>query len=234
MKRIIAVLLFCAFCLCGCAAGSGAVKKEGRRLIKEYFASSGRSAVLEEIHPVILRPDADKLIVSDYAAGSFKRGGETFEFAVNTVTGEIYTSERVPLFSKSYVKLIAEKLGLGPGEYAGRCLLWTHAPAWQKENADYPGKTAYLGSVIPVDVTDTDKYAEEVFENPDIRTDVDIVCTTKNAPDENAKNTVFRKDITVELYILSEPSAKLPSEEELTREYFENFKGEMVSFPSGE
>ena len=123
MKKLICIFL--AICLpislVSCAEGESAQLRTGQRLMKGYLSDRDENAVLTESHADVLRPAADQLVLSDYVKGTFRDGGASYEITVNVVTGEIYTSERLPEFAESCIRLIEERLGLNPGDCVGNC-----------------------------------------------------------------------------------------------------------------
>ncbi len=177
--RLVSVWLCAALALsalAGCGAASRAQLTEGQKLMKDYLSGLGRGAALADSHVDVLRPAADKLVASDYVKGSFRAGGETYEFAVNTVTGAVYTSERLAELKERIVAHITARLGLDPGVCVADCLMELWRPAWQEENAEWPWERAYLGEVIPVDVTDMDAYVDEALADQDVRILLYLAC----------------------------------------------------------
>ena len=212
----------------GCADGEGEVKKTGKKLINEYLA--GRGAVIEECYADVQRPDADKLIVSDFAKGTFRADGESYEFAVNVKTGEIWTSERTAECTECCIRLLEERLGLEPTACKARCMMWTDAPAWQTPNADYPDETAYLGQVVPVGIEDMEAYAAQAIADGNIRIDADIFCTEPLSEERwTLDDTADWDDVTVWLYAVDE----LPREE-ITYDMASGFTGEQLKLTSKE
>ena len=228
LRRGAAMLLALAILLLGgCAEGEGEVQKVGKKLIKEYLAGRGE---IEECYADVQRPDADKLIVSDYAKGTFRMGGESYEFAVNVVTGEIWTSERTAECTDCCLRLLEARLGLEPAACKARCAMWTHAPAWQTPNEDYPDETAYLGQVVPVGIEDMDAYAAQAIADGNIRVDAHIFCTELLSEDRwTLDDTADWDYVTVCLYAVDE----LP-QEEITYDLASGFKGTWMQLTSEE
>jgi hypothetical protein len=131
--------------------------------MRAYLSGRGLGTSLTDIHADVLRPAADKLIASDYVKGTFRDGGTTYDFAANAVTGAVWTSERLPEFEESCLRRVCDLLGLDAGQCAGSCTLWVTVPAWETPRAEWDWETAYLGAVVPVDVSDMDAYAAEVL-----------------------------------------------------------------------
>ena len=152
----LALALILLLALSGC--GNSAQLKEGQKLMKQYLSGLGRGAALLDSHVDVQRPAADTLVASDFVKGSFRANGQTWDFAVDTATGEIYTSERLSEFTDCCVRQIAARLGLD-SEYVADCLMELWRPAWQEEKSEWPRQRAYLGEVLPVGVTDMDAYA---------------------------------------------------------------------------
>ena len=176
-RRVLALFVLLALCLTGCfAQGKAGKLRQGKKLMKEYLAGSGRGAAIEECWVDVVRPDADKLIASDYVRGTFRSGGESYEFAVDTVTGQICTSEALPDFYAACVRQVGKKLGLDVTNCPWDCIIWTDAPAWHEQNEEYPDEQTYLGSVIPVDLADMDAYAAQALEDKYIRLRIRLVC----------------------------------------------------------
>ena len=197
MKKLLFILL--ALCLAGacaaCTEGESAQLRTGRKLMKEYLAERGGRASLTESHADVLRPDADRLVLSDFVKGTFRDGSGEYEFAVNVVTGEIYTSESLPLFQEACVRLIEARLGLEPSNCVGTCTVWTCAPAWETPRSEWPDETAYLGHVLPVGVTDLETAAARAIGDGLIRLSVDIACLEALSAELKDRIDVIEREI---------------------------------------
>ncbi len=237
MRKLICLLL--AFCLLipltACAEGESAQVREGRKLLKEYLSKRGGDAALTEIHADVQRPDASHLAVSDFVKGTFRAGGETYEITGNVVTGEIYTSERVPEFADSIIRKLEELLGLDPDDCVGNCaVVDLYAPAWQEEKPEWPGESAYLGQVIPADLKDMDAYAAQAFSNGDIRLIIYLACRdTDIGPERWTEADIADWDGTDVTIMELEPGASLPAPEELTVSYRNGFIGDRLTLCDG-
>lgn len=213
--------------LSACVDGESAQLQIGRRMMREYLSGRGMRTYLTESHADVLRPDADKLILSDFVKGRFSDCGEDYEFAVNVVTGEIYTSEQIPAFSDSCIRMIEEQLGLDSVDCMGKCAVWTDAPAWVNGNSEWPYKTTYLGKVVPVSITDMDAYAVQSIKDGNIRLDIDLVCRGAPLSTErwSLSDTEDWNNTTVTLYGIS---GELPTKESFTEDYLEDFSGDVL------
>ncbi len=177
--RLLAAVL-CVFtllaALTGCGGEKAAQLKTGKKLMKDYLSGLGRGAALLDSHVDVLRPDADKLVPSDYVKGTFRAGGAEYEFTVDTVTGEIYTSERLAELTERLTARIASRLGLRPEACVADCLMELWKPAWHEVRSEWPWERAYLGEVLPVSVTDMDAYAAQVLADADTRVLLFLAC----------------------------------------------------------
>ena len=169
-------LLLAALLLAGCVEGESAQLREGKGLMRAYLAQRGGHATITEIYPELQRPDADRRIMTDFVKGSFRDGDASYDFAVNVVSGEIYTSEGLPDLYDCCLRLLYTRLGLDPANCAGCCSLWLNVPAWQEPRAEWPDRTAHLGQVVPVALPDPEAYAEGLLSDGLARLEADIAC----------------------------------------------------------
>lgn len=217
MRKITSLLLLCALLLTlltGCLSGEGALLNKGKKIITDYL-SDREGARLEECWADVRRTDVDKRELTDYVKGTFRVGEESYEFAVNAVTGEIYTEEQLPAFRESCVRRIEERLGLAPADCVGVCTLWMNAPAWQEERPDRPGKMTHLGQVLPVGIEDMDAYADRAITNNDIRLLVKLAypLSLLSADRWSLESTRDWKNTEVDIYGFE--GNALPTQEEL-------------------
>ena len=237
MKKLVCLLL--AICLtiplAACAEGESAQVRAGRKLLNDYLSARGGGAALTELHADVQRPDMSHLVVSDFVKGSFRDGGETYEITANVVTGEIYTSERLPEFAESCIRKLEELLGLNPDDCVGNCcVVDLYAPAWQEEKPEWPQERAYLGQVLPAELKDMDAYAAKAFSDGDIRLIVYLACRDADLGPERWTEAAVADwngtDVTV---MALEPGAPLPSPEELTVSYRNSFSGDRMILCDG-
>ena len=217
-RRLAAALLCAALALAaltGC--GNGAQLRAGQKLMKEYL---GRGAALADSHVDVLRPDVDKLVASDFVKGTFRAGGETYEFAVNTVTGEVYTSERLAELTQCLTTQIAARLGLDPDACVSDCLMELYRPAWQEENSEWPWQRAYLGEVLPVTVTDMDAYAAQCLADENVRVLLYFACRADELYEGRWRTDELEDWEAVEVQLFGFASDEpLPSPETFPRDY---------------
>ena len=226
-RRLLAVFLLCALLsalLCGCVEGERAQVKEGKRLIKAYL-SDHRGSRIEECRADILRPDADKLVLSDFVKGTFREGGESYEFSVNVKTGEIYTGEQLPAFSESCARLLAKRLGLA--EYTADCTVWMDAPAWQEPKEEWPDEMTYLGEVLPVGIEDMDAYAAQAIADGNVRILLKLAVPRSQLAEDrwSLEDTKGWNDTEVQLFGFD---GALPTQEALSVLYFADYEGVLL------
>ena len=205
--RLIAALLACcllAGLLSGCfAEGESERLKAGKKLMRSYLAARGGHAHLAESWVDVLRPAADRLVCSDFVRGSFAdRDGTKYDFAVNIVSGAVWTSERLPEAQAACVRCAAAELGLDPDAVIGRCTIWTTAPAWVEEREEWPWETAYIGYVVPTDVADMDAWAEAALADAYVRVDVTLACPADELTEDrwSTDDTARWENTEVELF----------------------------------
>ena len=212
----------------GCGLkGESAQVKNGRKLMKEYLATLSGSSVLSDVHADVLRPDADKLVLSDYVKGSFKRGDQTYEITVNTVTGEVWTSERISELAEHCAAFVENRLRLNTADCVAVSSITVNVPAWQEENSDYPDETAYLGHVVPVAVTDLDAWAAHVLEDENTRTMFYIVCRGVELYDGRWSSDVISGWNSTEVMVYAiDADEPLPTPAEVSSAYVGNYAGD--------
>ena len=81
----------------------------------EYLTDTYKGSVIKEIEPVTTVVDAEYAL-TEYAKGRFVWQKQTYDFVVNTQTGEIYTSVYVNEIKERLEDVLAEKLGIASRE----------------------------------------------------------------------------------------------------------------------
>ena len=214
--------------LTGC--GNGAQLKKGRRLIKSYL--SGRGAEITECYVELLRPDGTRAYASDYVKGKFRWGGDEYQFAVNTVTGEIYTSERLPQFCGYCTRSIFSRLGLRSDlhPYVTECIADVYAPPGKAIGEEFPWERSCLGSVISDDVTDLQAYAGEALADEDVRILLYVACHADELWEGRWSTDDLAGWENVEIAIYGFPEGEpLPSQKDFPTEYIYTFTGPRVN-----
>ena len=173
-RRMVSALLALSLLLALAGCGSGSELKTGRKLIRDYLP--GRGSEITEIYVEMLRPDGTKPVSSDFVKGKFRLDGAEYDFAVNTVTGEIYTSEHLPEFSASCGAQLLSRLGLDARACLTDCRMTLYTAPWQEPNPEWPWERSCLGSVLPVDVADMDAYAAQAIADENITVRLYVAC----------------------------------------------------------
>ena len=210
--------LFLLLALAGC--GGGAELKTGQKLIKEYL--SGRGAEITECYVEMLRPDGTKPVASDFVKGSFRVGGADYNFAVNTVTGAVYTSERLAELNERIVARIAAQLGLDARDCLADCLVTLYAPPWQTPNAEWPWARSCLGSVLPVDLADMDACAAQLLADENARILLYLACRADELYEGRWTVADMAGWEAVEVHLFGFAADEpLPAAETFPRDYFD-------------
>ena len=179
LKSFILILLsLICVCFSACVNGERDEVRAGRSIMEEYLSVSHKGARVTEINAHVLRPAADTLALSGFVKGKFESGGEKYDFAVNTVTGDVYTSERLPEFEERVYLLICERLGIDPDECVYSSLCSLHADSYYVDPETGDTHQAYLGEVIPV-TADVDELARGALSDPLHSVIIRIACPQK-------------------------------------------------------
>ncbi len=173
-RRFASALLVLALLLTLTGCGGGSELKTGRKIIQKYL--SGRSAEILECYVEMLRPEGMNAVSSDFVKGVFRIDGVRYDFAVNTVTGALYTSERMPEFSASCGALLALQLGLNTNDCLTDCRMTLYAQPWETPREEWPWERSCLGPVLPVDLADMDAYAAQAISNENITVRLYVAC----------------------------------------------------------
>ena len=233
LRRALWLLLASAIllsALAGCTVSrEKAQLKAGQKLMREYLFGLGRDARLIESHVLFLRPDEEDPLMTDYVMGSFTNGGEAYDFAVNTVTGQIWTSENLALFTAKSIRMIETSLGLDPDACSAVLNLTQQVKPWQEDDEAQSSEMVYLGNVLPVNVTDLDAYAEAAVADETIRVLYYIVCQgeTLSAGRWTLADTEQWREIEVTLYAIG-ADEPLPDPLTISRRYIGNYPGERA------
>ena len=227
-KRGVCALLalFLLLPLAGCGSDE---LKTGQKIIKEYL--SGRGGRLTECYVEMLRPDGTKAVASDYVKGTFRVDGEDCEFAVNTVTGAVYTSERMPELQSRCTAQILSRLGLDADGTVTDCLVELHSQPWQTPNDEWPWARSYLGCVLPADFdTDMDGLAARYLADPDARVLLFVACRADELSAGRWTPAVLSGWSKVEIQLFGIPADEpLPSPERFPGDLLSSFTGRYMT-----
>ena len=222
-RRAVCALLILALLLtlAGCGGAKAAQLRTGRKLMKAYLSGLGGGAALESGYVEVLRPDADKLVATDFVKGLFRAGGETYEYAVNTVTGGIYTSERFAEFAACCAAQALSRLGLDADDCVTVCGMTLYAQPWQTPRSEWPWERSCLGQVLPADTADMDGYVSRALADEDVRVQLFIACRADELREGrwNADTLSDWKSVEVRLFGFA-PDEPLPTAETFPKDYF--------------
>ena len=228
-RQAVCALLALSLLLALAGCGGSAQLNAGQKIIRDYL--SGRNARITESYVELLRPDGTKAVSSDYVKGTFRVDGADYEFAVNTVTGAVYTSERMSELQSCCTAQILSRLGLDADGTVTDCLVELHSQPWQTPNDDWPWARSYLGSVLPVDVgTDMDGFAAQYLADPDARVLLFVACRANELSAGRWTPAVLAGWSKVEIQLFGIPADEpLPSPEGFPGDLLSSFTGRMMS-----
>ncbi|MCR4892380.1 MAG: hypothetical protein K5989_09400 [Lachnospiraceae bacterium] len=215
--------------LTACVKGAARQNRTGVQIMNDYLASRGENSYVSESHTDIMRLDIDKVEKSDFVKGTFVDSGNSYEFAVNVVTGQIYTSERVPEFAACCSRILEERLGLDPNNCVSDYLLSMYEKAWVRERNEWPGQMTSIGDVLPVDIKDMENFASQAILDDRYHIILNIVCKGEDIREDrwNLSDTEDWGNVSVRLYDIGD-SEKLPGREELKWDYMQGLSGNKV------
>ncbi len=225
-----------SFILTGCVKGAAEQNRTGKQIMKDYLASQSKDAYVSESHTDVMRLDIDKVEKSDYVKGTFVDSGESFEFAVNVVTGQIYTSEQVPEFGACCSRILEEKLGLDPNNCVSDYLVSMYEKAWVEERSEWPGEMTYIGDVLPVDIKDMEEFASQAISDERYHIILDIVCKGEDLREDrwSLSDTEDWGHVSVRLYDIGDYAQALPSKEKVNWDYLQSLPGNKIELSKKE
>ena len=101
MKRLLTFCLAILFCLSfsGCYLDDFTSSEQDKqydsaiKIFKEYLAKTDPNAKIKEVSSVKYLGENHQLQLTEFVSGEYQSGSKKLKFAVNTKTGDIYTSE---------------------------------------------------------------------------------------------------------------------------------------------
>lgn len=223
--KLLSVVLCIAVLLLALSGCGSAELKTGQRIMKDYL--SGRGGRLTESCVELLRPDGTRAVASDYVKGKFRIDGQDYEFAVNTVTGAVYTSERMPELQSRCTAQILSRLGLDADGTVTDCLVELYSQPWQTPDEEWPWARSFLGCVLPADVgTDMDGFAAQYLADPDVRVLLFVACRADELSAGRWTPAVLSGWNKVEIQLFGIPADEpLPSPEGFPGDLLSSFTG---------
>ena len=148
-----------------------------------------------------------------------------------TVTGAVYTSERMSELQSCCTAQILSRLGLDADGTVTDCLVELYSQPWQTPNDDWPWERSYLGSVLPVDAdTDMDGFAAQYLADPDARVLLFVACRAGELSAGRWTPAVLAGWNKVEIQLFGIPADEpLPSPEGFPGDQLSSFTGRYMT-----
>ncbi|MBO6158591.1 MAG: hypothetical protein J6P72_04910 [Firmicutes bacterium] len=173
------MLLAVAAALIGCEnkqysdSEAKALKDRALAVVEAYLSGADPGAKITSIEEMTVRPNITNHnnYLTDFVRGAWTSGGQTFTFAVNTRTEELYTTFEFEAFQQTFSAYVAEKLGI-PAENAAislRTALPLTLSAEHPEYRDYP-----FENMLPAGIPDMEAFVREAAEREDMNIYLDM------------------------------------------------------------
>ena len=119
MKRLLTFCLAILFCLSfsGCYLDDFTSSEQDKlydsaiKIFKEYLAKTDPKAKIKEVSSVKYLGENHQMQLTEFVRGDYESGSKKLQFAVNTKTGDIYTSGQADLYKKKAAALVNDMLG---------------------------------------------------------------------------------------------------------------------------
>ena len=120
MKRFVlfCLALFCCVSFSGCilddfsSSEREELIKSGEKIFKKYLSEHDAGAKITEMREITYLGKNHQSQLTNFAEGKYRSGSETFRFAVDTKTGNVYTSRRQAEFIDKMTQHVRERLSL--------------------------------------------------------------------------------------------------------------------------
>ena len=186
MKRLLSFCLAILFCLSfsGCYLDDFTSSEQDKlydsaiKIFKEYLAKTDPKAKIKEVSSVTYLGENHQMQLTEFVEGKYQSGSKDLKFAVNTKTGDIYTSEQADLYKKKATALINDMLGLQ----------WTAVKpeVHISSRVDMHGKKPPMGGskedselrgVLPITIKDMDAFAKDSFKDKNHSVNLHFIYT---------------------------------------------------------
>ena len=186
MKRLLTFCLAILFCLSfsGCYLDDFTSSEQDKqydsaiKIFKEYLAKTDPNAKIKEVSSVKYLGENHQLQLTEFVSGEYQSGSKKLKFAVNTKTGDIYTSERADLYAAKTAALVNDMLGLQwtavkpEVHISSRVDMHGKKPPIGGSNED-----SELSGVLPVTIKDMDAFAKDSFKNKNYSVSLHFIYT---------------------------------------------------------
>lgn len=187
MKRLLtlclATLFFC-LSFSGCYLDDFTSSEQDKlydsaiKIFKDYLAKTDPNAKIKEVSSVKYLGENHQLQLTEFVSGEYQSGSKQLKFAVNTKTGDIYTSKQADLYKEKVTALINDMLGLQ----------WTAVKpeVHISSRVDMHGKKPPLGGVtedselrgvLPVTIQDMDAFAKDSLKDKNYSVNLHFIYT---------------------------------------------------------
>lgn len=186
MKRLLTFCLAIFFCLSfsGCYLDDFTSSEQDKlydsaiKIFKEHLAKTDPKAKIKEVSNVTYLGENHQMQLTEFVKGDYQSGGKNLKFAVNTKTGEIYTSGQADLYKEKMTALVNDMLRLQ----------WTAVKpeVHISSRVDMHGKKPPIGGskedselqgVLPVTIKDMDAFARDSFKNNNYSVNLHFIYT---------------------------------------------------------
>ena len=186
MKRLLTFCLAILFCLSfsGCYLDDFTSSEQDKlydsaiKIFKEYLAKTDPNAKVKEVSSVKYLGENHQLQLTEFVSGEYESGSKKLKFAVNTKTGDIYTSKQADLYAEKATALVNDMLGLQ----------WTAVKpeVHISSRVDMHGKKPpiggnkednELGGVLPITIKDMDAFAKNSFKDKNYSVNLHFIYT---------------------------------------------------------
>ena len=186
MKQLLTFCLAILFCLSfsGCYLDDFTSSEQDKqydsaiKIFKEYLAKTDPNAKIKEVSSVKYLGENHQLQLTEFVSGEYQSGSKKLKFAVNTKTGDIYTSERADLYAEKTAALVNDMLGLQwtavkpEVHISSRVDMHGKKPPIGGSNED-----SELSGVLPVTIKDMDAFAKDSFKNKNYSVSMHFIYT---------------------------------------------------------
>ena len=185
MKRLLTFCLALFFCLSfsGCYLDDFTSSEQDKaydsaiKIFKEYLAKADPKAKIKKVSNVTYLGENHQIQLTEFVRGEYQSGSKNLNFAVNTQTGDIYTSEKSDLYKKKMTALINEMLGLQwtavKSDVYVNSLVTLHGKKPPIKGSD----EGELQGVLPITITDMDAFVKDSFKNKKLAVSLHFIYT---------------------------------------------------------
>ena len=186
MKRLLTFCLAILFCLSfsGCYLDDFTSSEQDKlydsaiKIFKEYLAKTDPKAKIKEVSSVTYLGENHQMQLTEFVKGEYKSGSKDLKFAVNTKTGDIYTSAQADLYKGKTTALVNDMLGLQWTAVKPEVHISTRVDMHgKKPPIGGSNEDSELSGVLPVTIKDMDAFAKDSFKNKNYSVSLHFIYT---------------------------------------------------------